>query len=98
LFCRFLNSEVVSTGAARQILPRLAATLRPGAVMVLLGHSPVLLDTFDLNGAGLRVLRTTARMDDYVFQYYVCQNNVCQNNVCQNDAGQNDACENGGLR
>jgi isonocardicin synthase len=88
LFCRFLNSEVVSTSAARQILPRLAATLRPGAVMVLLGHSPVLLDTFDLNGAGLRVLRTTARMDDYVFQYYVCQNNPCQN----------DACENGRLR
>jgi isonocardicin synthase len=73
LFSRFLNSEVVSTAQARQILPRLVATLRPGALAVLLGHSPVLLDVPDLVAAGLRVLRTTARAEDYVFQYYVCE-------------------------
>lgn len=72
LFSRFLNSEVVSTAQAREILPRLVATLRPGGSMVLLGHSPVLLDAFDLSEAGLRVQQTTARQDDYVFQYYVC--------------------------
>jgi isonocardicin synthase len=73
LFSRFLNSEVVSTAMARRILPRLAATLRPGGLMVLLGHSPVLLDVPDLRDAGLRVLQTVARTDDYVFQYYVCE-------------------------
>lgn len=73
VFSRFLNSEVVSTSQAREILPGLVATLRPGGTMVLLGHSPVLLDAVDLAGAGLRVLRTTARRDDYVFQYYVCE-------------------------
>jgi isonocardicin synthase len=73
LFSRFLNSEVVSTGQARQILPRLAFTLKPGGTMVLLGHSPLLVDTADLLGAGLRVLQTTARQDDHVFQYYVCE-------------------------
>jgi isonocardicin synthase len=73
LFSRFLNSEVVSTRQARRILPRLAATLRPGGCMVVLGHSPVLLDALDLEGAGLRVLQATARQDDYVFQYYVCE-------------------------
>lgn len=72
VFSRFLNSEVVSTEQAREILPRLVATLRPGGSMVLLGHSPVLLDAADLAGAGLTVRQTTARQDDCVFQYYVC--------------------------
>ncbi|MFE7525302.1 class I SAM-dependent methyltransferase [Kitasatospora sp. NPDC057542] len=71
LFSRFLNAEVVSTAQAREILPRLVATLRPGGTMVLLGHTPLLLDAFDLRGAGLRVRQTTARQEDYVFQYYV---------------------------
>ncbi|WP_186785665.1 class I SAM-dependent methyltransferase [Streptomyces misionensis] len=73
LFSRFLNSEVVSTAQARSILPKLVDTLRPGGVMVLLGHSPVLLDTVDLESAGLRVLQTVARQDDFLFQYYVCE-------------------------
>lgn len=73
LFCRFLNSEVVSTHRAREILPRLVATLREGGTMVMLGHSPVLLDVLDLRAAGLQVLQTTARQDDYVFQCYVCR-------------------------
>ncbi|MBU7597457.1 class I SAM-dependent methyltransferase [Streptomyces sp. P38-E01] len=73
VFSRFLNSEVVSTVRAREMLPKLAATLRPGGSMVLLGHSPVLLDALDLAGAGLRVLQATARQDDCVFQYYVCE-------------------------
>jgi isonocardicin synthase len=73
LFCRFLNSEVVTTHQARQILPRLVATLCPGGTMVLVGHSPVLLDVLDLEAAGLHVLQTTARQDDHVFQYYVCE-------------------------
>lgn len=73
LFSRFLNSEVVSTAVARQILPRLVATLRPGGVLVLLGHSPVLLDVPDLQEAGLKVLQTVARSGDHLFQYYVCE-------------------------
>jgi len=73
MFCRFLNSEVVSTAQARQLLPRLVAALRPGALLVMLGHSPVLLDVPDLTAAGLRVLQTAARAEDYVFQYYVCE-------------------------
>lgn len=73
LFCRFLNSEVVSTAQARQILPKLANCLRPGGLLVVLGHSPVLVDVFDLVAAGLRVLQTVARAEDYLFQYYVCE-------------------------
>ncbi|GGV02254.1 hypothetical protein GCM10010275_46550 [Streptomyces litmocidini] len=73
LFSRFLNSEVVSTAQARSILPGLVETLRPGGVMVLLGHSPVLLDTVDLESAGLRVRQAVARQDDFLFQYYVCE-------------------------
>lgn len=72
LFSRFLNSEVVTTEQARAILPSLVATLRPGATLVLLGHSPLLLDVHDLVNAGLRVRQSLARQDDYVFQYYVC--------------------------
>jgi isonocardicin synthase len=73
LFSRFLNSEVVTTAQARRVLPPLVATLRPSALMVLFGHSPVLLDAPDFVDAGLRVLQTTGRDGDCVFQYYVCQ-------------------------
>ncbi|MFI9387397.1 class I SAM-dependent methyltransferase [Kutzneria sp. NPDC052558] len=72
LFSRFLNAEVVSTAQARRILPRLALTLKPGGTLVLLGHTPLLLDAADLADTGLRVVQTTARQDDHVFQYYVC--------------------------
>lgn len=72
LFSRFLNSEVVTTEQARAILPSLVATLRPGATLVLLGHTPLLLDAHDLVNAGLQVRQSLARQDDYVFQYYVC--------------------------
>lgn len=73
LFSRFLNSEVVSTAQARSILPGLVRTLRPGGTMVLLGHSPVLLDVLDLENAGLTVRQTVARHEDHLFQYYVCE-------------------------
>lgn len=73
LFCRFLNSEVVSTTRARQILPKLVSTLRPGGLLVVLGHSPVLVDVIDLADAGLRVMQTVARAEDFLFQYYVCE-------------------------
>lgn len=73
MFNRFLNCEVVTTEQARQILPRLALTLKPGGTMVVLGHSPVLLDAADLTGIGLQLRQTVARQDDYVFQYYVCE-------------------------
>ena len=73
LFCRFLNSEVVSTHSARQILPKLVATLRQGGFFVMFGHSPVLLDASDLMAAGLSISQTMARSEDYIFQYYVCR-------------------------
>jgi SAM-dependent methyltransferase len=73
MFVRFLNNEVVSTAQARQILPRLAFCLKPGGTMVLLGHSPLLVDAVDLVAAGMTVTQTVARQDDYVFQYYVCE-------------------------
>lgn len=71
LFCRFLNSEVVSTAQARQILPKLVDCLRPGGLLVVLGHSPVLVDVVDLADAGLRIRQTVARTEDFLFQYYV---------------------------
>jgi len=44
-----------------------------GGTMVLLGHSPLLVDAIDLVGAGMTVTQTVARQDDHVFQYYVCE-------------------------
>lgn len=73
MFVRFLNNEVVSTAQARQILPRLAFCLKPGGTMVLLGHSPLLVDATDLLGVGLILKQAVARQDDHVFQYYVCE-------------------------
>jgi isonocardicin synthase len=73
VFSRFLNSEVVTTAQARAILPALVRTVRKGGLMVLFGHTPVLVDAHDLAAQGLRVLRTTGRHEDAVFQFYVCE-------------------------
>jgi isonocardicin synthase len=73
VFSRFLNSEVVTTAQARAILPALVRTVRKGGLMVLFGHTPLLVDAHDLTAQGLRVLRTTGRREGWVFQYYVCQ-------------------------
>ncbi|PPF30569.1 hypothetical protein C5D07_04240 [Rathayibacter tritici] len=73
LFIRFLNSEVVTTVQAREILPRLVATLRLGGTAVLLGHTPILLDIADLAAAGLTVIQTLARQEDAVFPYVVAE-------------------------
>lgn len=73
LFSRFLNSEVVTTMQARRLLPGLVAALRPGGLLVMFGHSPVLLDRVDLVAAGLTVDQTVGRLEDHVFQYYVCR-------------------------
>lgn len=72
VFSRFLNSEVVTTAQARAILPGLVRTVRKGGLLVLFGHTPVLLDSHDLTAQGLRVRQTTGRHDGSVFQYYVC--------------------------
>ncbi len=72
LFARFLNSEVVTTEQARELLAPLVSTVIPDGTVVLFGHTPVLLDINDLVDVGLRVDQTTARQDNHVFQYYVC--------------------------
>ena len=73
LFSRFLNSEVVTVEQARTILPSLVSCLRPGGLFVMFGHSPVLLETADLESAGLVVEQVSGRLDGAVFQYVIAR-------------------------
>lgn len=73
LFSRFLNSEVVTVDQARTILPSLVSCLRPGGLFVMFGHSPVLLDTTDLEAAGLVVEQVSGHFDGAVFQYVIAR-------------------------
>ena len=76
LILRFLNAEVVTRALAASLFDALVRTVRPGGVIVLFGHTPVLVPVRGRAALhGLRVERCTASVsrDDgpALFQYYV---------------------------
>lgn len=72
VFSRFLNTEVVATQQARNILVSLVRVLKKNGVFILFGHTPVLLNKSDLVQCDLEVQACIGRMDNYIFQYYEC--------------------------
>src|SRR5262249_28430865 len=73
LVARFLNSRVVTTRTAFQLLQRIAATLAIDGTLVLVGHTPVLIPVPFLTALGFSVERATARDGDCVFQLIVAR-------------------------
>ncbi|MEV5147188.1 class I SAM-dependent methyltransferase [Streptomyces sp. NPDC052727] len=73
MFLRFLNSEVVTTGYAFELFRALAGKVKDDGRIVVLGHTPVLLQSSFFQEQGFVVEQASGATEDgsYVFQYYV---------------------------
>lgn len=76
VFVRFINSEVLKSNVARQMIHPLIRVLKRGGHLIIFGHTPVLVSSADLlMNDELEVLRCMggdAKWDG-VFQYYICR-------------------------
>jgi isonocardicin synthase len=71
-FVRFLNSEVVSTDYAMRLFDAILPRVKPGGMLVIFGHTPVLLDSGFFENRGLCCLRKIGRLDSgEIFQFYM---------------------------
>ncbi|GAB6901828.1 class I SAM-dependent methyltransferase [Kineosporia succinea] len=71
VFCRFLNAEVVTTLQARRHLARLSRVVAPGGVLVVFGHTPVLVTGAEIAASGLSLETCSASGGEgSVFQFY----------------------------
>jgi isonocardicin synthase len=76
VFVRFLNSEVVTSAEAEQLLTALLPTVKTGNYMVIFGHTPVLLSSAHLSMIDNFIVKQcigTADDKSGIFQYYVLQ-------------------------
>ncbi len=76
VFCRFLNSEVVTTAAARGLVDRLRRVVAPQGLLVVFGHTPVLVRGTEIIGsADFEMIRANGATPSgsSVFQYYVAR-------------------------
>lgn len=76
VFIRFLNSEVVTSADAEQLLEALLPTVREGGCMVIFGHTPVLLSRANFSSIEKFVLKQSVGVavdKTGIFQYYVLQ-------------------------
>lgn len=73
LILRFLNAEVVTRAQAYALFDRLVPSVRRGGLIVLFGHTPVLVDVHEsATRHGLRVQRSAAPTGtDGIVPYYV---------------------------
>ncbi|KAJ8308122.1 hypothetical protein KUTeg_012996 [Tegillarca granosa] len=74
VFVRFLNSEVVTSTEAEELLQALLPTVKVGGYMVIFGHTPVLLSSANFLMIGDFNLEQCVAVDvnkNGIFQYYV---------------------------
>lgn len=74
MFLRFLNSEIVTTRKAHLLFKTLKNKVKKGGLMVLFGHTPVLLNKkYFLRQKNLHLLHSNGhnQKNDSIFQYYV---------------------------
>lgn len=75
-YVRFLNSEVIRTCEAEELLSALLPTVKKGGFIITFGHTPVLLSSSNLRRLeGFKLLRSVGVAVDGsgIFQYYVLQ-------------------------
>lgn len=75
-FIRFLNSEVVTTEQAKKLFVKLRGCIKESGIIVVLGHTPILLQASFFYKQGLDVINKIAydEEDRSIFQYYVLKN------------------------
>lgn len=77
-FVRFINSEVLKTKDARNMIEPLLRSLKSGGYLVTFGHTPVLVSAVDFRMAsGLEIVQCIGSDSEWngIFQYYVCKKN-----------------------
>lgn len=76
VFIRFLNSEVVTSAEAEQLIGALLPTVKKDGYMVIFGHTPVLLSSANFSLIGNFVVKHCIGIADDksgIFQYYSLQ-------------------------
>jgi isonocardicin synthase len=79
LVLRFLNAEVMPRQQAVALFHRLIRLIKPGGVIILFGHTPVLFAVpAEAARAGLRVLRSLGCIpgSDELFQFYLLEHHA----------------------
>jgi isonocardicin synthase len=75
LICRFLNLDVVTSSQALQLFDRLCQCVAPGGYLLVLGHTPVLLNQAAMQADGF-VLRQSVQLTPdrhALYQFYLLQ-------------------------
>lgn len=73
-FVRFANSEVIKTVVARSMLEPLMKPVKTGGLLIIFGHTPVLVGSYDLLMRNDILIEQCVGGDlvyDGIFQYYV---------------------------
>lgn len=76
VFIRFLNSEVVKTCEAEELMSSLLTTVKTGGYIITFGHTPVLLSSSNFRSLeGFELKQSVGAAVDRcgIFQYYVIQ-------------------------
>lgn len=75
LICRFLNLDVVTSSQALQLFNRLCQCVAPGGYLLVLGHTPVLLDHAAMQAGGFVLHQSVLLTPDQhaLFQFYLLQ-------------------------
>lgn len=83
MFLRFLNSEVVSTKNAHEILKVLIKKMKKNGLIVCFGHTPVLIrkETFQKYGLIPKVCNGYDSSRNAIFQFYVFEVNYEKNTI-----------------
>jgi isonocardicin synthase len=73
--CRFLNLDVVTSQDARELFQAISGTLKSGGLMIVLGHTPILLSPDWMLTQGFRFRRGVGKSDfsQGIFQFYVLE-------------------------
>jgi hypothetical protein len=71
-FVRFLNSEVVSTEYATNLFDEILVRIKPEGLLVVFGHTPVLLDSGFFENRKLTCLEKIGQLETgEIFQFYL---------------------------
>jgi thioesterase domain-containing protein/SAM-dependent methyltransferase/acyl carrier protein len=70
---RFLNLEVLPVQVANDIFPALANCCKDGGHIIVVGHTPILLNSGLFYSLGLEVKQCSGMTEDGIFQFYLLE-------------------------
>jgi isonocardicin synthase len=75
VICRHLNLDVVTSKEAKLLFTKISKILKLEGIMIVIGHTPILLQCDWMENQGFKVLNRTARSSEghAIFQLYILQ-------------------------